>query len=303
MKMFSLLIVLVVIVLLLVINVNSLNINQLSKTLSTTTKSINDDKYFKFNSEFGTYDIRYKYVKKSNNNNNNFFLSLNNKSTPVLCIHGFGGNSDQWRKNLPIIAENGYDSYAIDLLGYGYSDKPNPKLYDVNQLYNFDTWTEQTVDFIKNIIKEPVVLVTNSVGGVNGLNIAIKYPELVKGVILIDISLRLLHERKQNFFIKPFVKLIQTTLRETDLGKTFFNQVATPKSIKNILSQAYASDVDDETVDIILKPGLEEGAAEVFLDFISYSGGPLPEDLLPQCNVPVRILWGQNDPWYYYYYY
>lgn len=27
------------------------------------------------------------------------------------------------------------------------------------------------------------------------------------------------------------------------------------------------------------------------------SGGPLPEELLPQVTVPVRILWGENDPW------
>lgn len=27
------------------------------------------------------------------------------------------------------------------------------------------------------------------------------------------------------------------------------------------------------------------------------SGGPLPEELLPKVTVPVRILWGENDPW------
>jgi hypothetical protein len=40
--------------------------------------------------------------------------------------------------------------------------------------------------------------------------------------------------------------------------------------LKNILNQAYAGSVTDEIVDIILKPGLEPGAADVFLDFISY---------------------------------
>ena len=34
-----------------------------------------------------------------------------------------------------------------------------------------------------------------------------------------------------------------------------------------------------------------------FLLCISCSGGPLPEELLPQVKVPVRILWGENDPW------
>lgn len=36
---------------------------------------------------------------------------------------------------------------------------------------------------------------------------------------------------------------------------------------------------------------------KVFLDFISYSGGPLPEDLLSTIKVPVMIGWGDQDPW------
>lgn len=35
----------------------------------------------------------------------------------------------------------------------------------------------------------------------------------------------------------------------------------------------------------------------MFLDFISYSGGPLPEELLPRVSCPVSILWGEADPW------
>lgn len=41
-------------------------------------------------------------------------------------------------------------------------------------------------------------------------------------------------------------------------------------------------------------------APQVFLDFISYSGGPLPEDLLPLLDrekCPVLIAWGEKDPW------
>lgn len=41
----------------------------------------------------------------------------------------------------------------------------------------------------------------------------------------------------------------------------------------------------DELVQIILQPGRDPGAADVFLDFISYSDGPLPEELLPMVKV------------------
>lgn len=38
----------------------------------------------------------------------------------------------------------------------------------------------------------------------------------------------------------------------------------------------------------------QEGAVDVFLDFISYSGGPLAEDLLEVITRPVSILWGRS---------
>lgn len=48
--------------------------------------------------------------------------------------------------------------------------------------------------------------------------------------------------------------------------------------------------VTDELVQIILQPGLEPGAADVFLEFICYSGGPLPEELLPKVKVSEEVL-------------
>lgn len=223
--------------------------------------------------------------------------STSTGSSPVVCIHGFGGNADQWRKNLPALSRAGHRAYALDLLGYGYSDKPDPRQREVNEIYNFENWADMTVDFIKKNVKEPSWLVCNSVGGCVGLQAAVTNPELVKGVVLSNISLRMLHIKKQNPFIKPLVKAIQNTLRETQAGDYFFKQVAEFNALRNVLKQAYAGPVDDETVELILGPGLEPGAAAVFLDFISYSGGPLPEDLLAKCTVPVRMIWGERDPW------
>lgn len=43
---------------------------------------------------------------------------------PVLLVHGLFVNSDHWRKTILGLAEEGYNTYAIDLWGYGYSSKP-----------------------------------------------------------------------------------------------------------------------------------------------------------------------------------
>lgn len=119
----------------------------------------------------------------------------------------------------------------------------------------------------------------------------------------------MLHAKKQPVFLRPFVTALQTLLRETPLGAAFFGQVATPQGVRNVLEQAYHNKerVTDELIDVILKPGLEPGALPVFLDFISYSGGPLPEELLAYLSSPpptvaapsppVFIGWGVEDPW------
>jgi hypothetical protein len=37
--------------------------------------------------------------------------------------------------------------YAIDLLGYGYSDKPDPLSKPRNSVYNFENWSRQLAAF------------------------------------------------------------------------------------------------------------------------------------------------------------
>lgn len=117
--------------------------------------------------------------------------------------------------------------YAVDLLGYGYSDKPSPKdAGPPNSLYNMENWAEQLEDLIVNVIKSDVYLACNSVGGIVGLQLAKKRPDLVLGVVVLNISLRMLHIKKQPWYIKPFVKAIQNTLRESPLGEVFFKRVS-----------------------------------------------------------------------------
>jgi hypothetical protein len=217
----------------------------------------------------------------------------------MVLVHGFGGNADHWRKNTPVLGRRGR-AFAIDLLGYGYSSKPDPMRGERNGIYNFENWSRQIRAFCEEVIGEPAFVMCNSVGGVAGLQAAVDDARWIRGVVLINVSLRGLHVTKQPAVIRPFVKALQTTLRETQIGKSFFATVAREETVRNILREAYGDPdaVTDELVECILKPGLQPGAAEVFLDFISYSGGPLPEELLPIVpeSVPVQDPVGAGGP-------
>jgi len=58
-----------------------------------------------------------------------------------------------------------YLSIYLTLNCNNYSDKPNPKQYEVNEIYNFENWAALIVQFIeKEVQGRPCVLVCNSVG-------------------------------------------------------------------------------------------------------------------------------------------
>ncbi|XP_042462655.1 pheophytinase, chloroplastic-like isoform X1 [Zingiber officinale] len=226
------------------------------------------------------------------------YQSSGNTGPALVLIHGFGANSDHWRKNISILAKSNR-VYSIDLIGYGYSDKPNPREVGTGSFYTFETWADQLNDFCVDVVKEKAFFICNSIGGVVGLQAAVMQPQICKGIFLLNISLRMLHIKKQPWYGRPFILSFQSFLRNTAVGKLFFKAIATPESIRSILFQCYhdTSAVTDELVQLILQPGLDPGAAEVFLEFICYSGGPLPEELLPKVECPVLIAWGDKDPW------
>jgi pimeloyl-ACP methyl ester carboxylesterase len=221
-------------------------------------------------------------------------------NTPIalVLIHGFGASSDHWRKNLPSLGQI-YRVYALDLLGFGQSAKPTPG----NPLpYTFETWGQQVIDFCQQVIGTPAYCVGNSIGAVVALQAAILDPTQVLGVCLINCSLRLLHDRKRStlpWYRQWSAPVLQRVLGLKALGYFFFQQLANPRTIRQILQQAYGNTkaVTDELVDLILAPAKDPGAADVFLAFIQYSQGPLPEDLLPHLQCPALVLWGEVDPW------
>ncbi|KAJ7292314.1 hypothetical protein O6H91_Y286100 [Diphasiastrum complanatum] len=82
----------------------------------------------------------------------------------LILIHGFGANCDHWRKNIPVLARS-HRVYAIDLLGYGFSDKPSPHDWPPNSLYTFETWARQILQFCAEVVKSRAFFICNSIGG------------------------------------------------------------------------------------------------------------------------------------------
>lgn len=225
------------------------------------------------------------------------YQQAGNSGTAVVLVHGFGASWGHWRKNLPVLGES-CRCYAIDLIGFGGSAKPQPGIVD----YTFETWGQQLADFCREVVGGPAFLIGNSIGCIVVMQTAVDYPELALGLAAINCSIRLLHDRKR--VTLPWYRnygsmVMQQVLGNKQIGGFFFQQIAKPKVVRKILLQAYRRPeaVSDELIDLLMKPSQDPGAADVFLAFTRYSQGPLPEDLLPRLTCPTVLLWGTEDPW------
>lgn len=99
----------------------------------------------------------------------------------VVWLHGSGpgasGHSN-FKGNYPAIAEGGYRSIVIDIVGFGFSDKPEDVEYPLSF---FVECAKQTLDVIG---VDSCAIVGNSLGGAIAIGMALEYPQLVEKLIL-----------------------------------------------------------------------------------------------------------------------
>ncbi len=215
------------------------------------------------------------------------------RGKPLLLIHGFGASIGHWRKNIPVLADAGYQVFALDLLGFGGSDKAPIE-------YSVDLWVELIKDFFEEHIKQPTVFIGNSVGALISLTIAVENPEITTGAVLINPAGGLNHRPHElnpplRFVMGAFNKLVSHPIT----GKFVFNNIRRKSQIRRTLYQVYLhrEAVTDELVDMLYQPSCDEGAQQVFASILTAPPGDSPEQLLPKVERPLLIIWGADDPW------
>ncbi|THG20318.1 hypothetical protein TEA_029453 [Camellia sinensis var. sinensis] len=98
------------------------------------------------------------------------------ESNPVVLLHCFD------RCTYPLLEEAGLEVWAVDVLGWGFSDlEPLPPCNAATKRYHlYQLW--------KTHIKRPMILVGPSLGGAVAIDFAVNYPEAVEKLVLINAS-------------------------------------------------------------------------------------------------------------------
>ena len=204
----------------------------------------------------------------------------------ALLIHGW---SSSWYAMSPLIKllSQRFRAIAIDLPGYGAS----PPLHEP---VTIPAYADILANFIERVTDGPVVLVGHSMGGMTSLTMALRYPELVERMVLIDPTISGRLSQTINFVTSPL-----NVMERLGLGlllSTFDRAIVkiTDRVMRPISFAERSGITRDEDLRIqadIRRPGEGKVRAECFFAMRD-------NDLrgkLSQIEAPALIIWGAED--------
>ena len=100
----------------------------------------------------------------------------------LILLHGGGAGADSfgnWRGCLTRFAEH-YHVYAVDMIGFGCTDKPDPEHYSYTQ----QARNQHIIAVIETLGLASVNIIGNSMGGCTSMGVAIERPDLVNKLVL-----------------------------------------------------------------------------------------------------------------------
>jgi len=201
------------------------------------------------------------------------------KTLPILLVHGFDSSCLEYRRMGPKLAALGIDTYAVDLLGWGYS-----QLTGVNS-FSAQAKVEALTSFWKTVGGDsPVCVAGASLGGAAAIEFAAAEPDLVQGLVLID---------AQGFVdgVGPMASLPRP-LAQAGV------QVLKSVPLRNSANKMSYYNPEQFATEDALKVGrmhcLRDGWSDALVNFM-LSGGFSPSAKVSQIDAPSLVMWGRQD--------
>ncbi|MGH2493853.1 MAG: alpha/beta fold hydrolase [Ktedonobacteraceae bacterium] len=216
-----------------------------------------------------------------------YLVKGNRESKPLLLVHGFGpgASSYEWRKNIDALAEH-FRVYALDLLGYGLSDRPAID-------YTAETYADLISDFLKEVIGKPAVVVARGETSAYVIADAYRRPQLFERLVLVEPSPTMLQETVPG----PLNAALRVLLRAPIAGQFAYNLLTSRRAIQNYYDeQGYHNPglITDELVEYIFSSAHQSNARFAAASALTGNLTTDAREPLARLQMPVVIVWGRE---------
>ncbi len=213
-----------------------------------------------------------------------YWRSTPQQGVPIVLIHGYGALIEHWRRVMPRIAQE-HTVYALDLYGFGYSTRP--RVPPTCQM-----WSRQVATLLEHVQSDAAVIVGHSMGGIVATQFARDYPQLTRGLVLVN-SAGLQPTQEPSAFGRAFFRLVQSN----GVGEILAGIFANSWGVRQGLLSAYHRKemVTPELIEIFSAPLREPNSIQSYLAtmraLMNLSLDIKPGDL----PGPTLLLWGAKD--------
>jgi esterase len=156
------------------------------------------------------------------------FYKKTGEGKPLIILHGLFGLSDNWATISKSFVENGFCCYLVDLRNHGRTPHSDDFTYEIMA----DDILELMDD--ENIVQADII--GHSMGGKAAMFFALKFPERIRKMVVVDISPRYYPQHHQAIF---------STLKSIDLKS--------PVSRKEVEEKLRSGINDEATLQFLLK--------------------------------------------------
>lgn len=209
---------------------------------------------------------------------------INDLNKNVFLVHGLGASTFSWRYTAPVLQEKGFRVIAVDLPGFGLSERK----------IGLDHSAEARGELLWAMLEELFPgqqwnLVGHSMGGATVTAMALQKPEQTESVTLVAGAL-------VPFESSPYTSLLGYP-PVGEWARIFSSRIITDEDrIEELLASAYGQQPTEHELSGYFLPLNIANTTAMWPDLLRTAPGPMMDQLY-RIEMPVLCIWGEEDQW------
>ncbi|CAL1278456.1 unnamed protein product [Larinioides sclopetarius] len=211
---------------------------------------------------------------------------------PILFLHGMAVSKEQWGDIPEAVAKaTNRKVFAVDSRNHGESPW--------SDVFNFDCNVDDLLSFMDSIGASKAIIVGHSMGGITSMNVALRAPERVEKLVVVDTNCRKLSQKLTKILLY-YLSSLKAAVEKVPIDVD--EDTAKKKIFENLFQEFYMlAKLEDSSFHIQLKRSSEgrwtfKSSIGLFMKaFMNH--GELMTEPMGEYEGPTCFIYGKHSPY------